>query len=262
MDCFSSETKMPGYFQNRKSGLNSLDGLLLVGHRGHRLRRFHHRTTEVENTLAAFRRAWKSGCGGLELDIRPSLDGCLVVHHDAWLRTPHGRWDIASTPWPALRRRDPALTTLPAVLRHFSHLCWLDIEVKAEGAEETLLAALRRQPPRRGFVLSSFDPTILRRLRRLDRSLPLCWNLAATGALRWPRLRLACVAVNERRVTDAFLRACRRRHLPALAWTVNRPARMRQLAALGVAGILSDHPPLLVKTLRPGYARAGTRRLD
>lgn len=251
---------MPEYFQNWNCVSAGAPPPLLVGHRGHRLRRLRFPTTEVENTVAAFRRAWAAGCGGLELDVRPSRDGVLVVHHDAWLRTAKGRWAIARTPWRELRSRAEHLTTLPAVLRWYGGRCWLDIEVKAAGGEAALVAALQRQPPRRGFVVSSFHVAVLRRLTALDAGLPLCWNLgwnrAAEGRIRWPRLRLDCVAAHERRVTAAFMRACRRRRLRVLVWTVNRPARMRQMAALGVAGILSDNPALLVRTVGgPGGAR-------
>lgn len=234
---------------------NAAAPILLVGHRGHRLRRLGYPRTEPENTLAAFRRAHGTGAGGLELDLRPSQDGKLVVHHNAWVRTKAGRWAIARTSWAELRRHQPELTTLPAVLRRFGARCWLDLELKAPGGEAAILLALRRDPPRQGCVVSSFDPAVLRRLQRLDWRLPLCWNVAATGALRWPRLRLSCVAAHERRVTVALLRACGRRGLPLLAWTVNRPRRMRQLAALGVAGILSDHPALLVKVVGAAAGR-------
>ena len=40
---------------------------------------------EPENTVAAFRRAVALGADGVELDVRRSADGVLVVHHDARL---------------------------------------------------------------------------------------------------------------------------------------------------------------------------------
>jgi glycerophosphoryl diester phosphodiesterase len=58
---------------------------LVVGHRGvagH----------EPENTLRSFRRALEFGVDGIELDVRLSADGELVVFHDATLRrrAPYG----------------------------------------------------------------------------------------------------------------------------------------------------------------------------
>jgi glycerophosphoryl diester phosphodiesterase len=236
----------------RLAPVHSAVPLLLVGHRGHRLQHLGQTTQEAENSLAAFHRAYSAGLGGLELDIRGTLDGHLVVHHNARL----GRRLIAATALQDLRRLQPHLATLPEVLRAYGPRCWLDLELKAPGSEQLLVQLLRRRPPRRGFVVSSFEPSVLRRLAALEPTLPLCWNLSSRQPLRWPRVALACVAAHERRVTASFLRTCRRRHLPVLAWTVNRPRRMRQLAALGVAGILSDHPALLAATLASSPGRA------
>jgi glycerophosphoryl diester phosphodiesterase len=236
----------------RLAPVHSAVPLLLVGHRGHRLQHLGQTTQEAENSLAAFHRAYSAGLGGLELDIRSTLDGHLVVHHNARL----GRRLIAATALQDLRRLQPHLATLPEVLRAYGPRCWLDLELKAPGSEQLLVQLLRRRPPRRGFVVSSFEPSVLRRLAALEPTLPLCWNLSSRQPLRWPRVALACVAAHERRVTASFLRTCRRRHLPVLAWTVNRPRRMRQLAALGVAGILSDHPALLAATLASSPGRA------
>jgi glycerophosphoryl diester phosphodiesterase len=41
--------------------------------------------TERENTVAAFLEARAAGADGVELDVRRTLDGALVVHHDAAL---------------------------------------------------------------------------------------------------------------------------------------------------------------------------------
>jgi glycerophosphoryl diester phosphodiesterase len=38
---------------------------------------------ERENTLAAFRAAVELGVDGVELDVRRTIDGFLVVHHDS-----------------------------------------------------------------------------------------------------------------------------------------------------------------------------------
>jgi glycerophosphoryl diester phosphodiesterase len=70
----------------------------LIGHRGASAR-------YAENTLAAFRAAWASGAGGVELDVRLSADGEVVVFHDADGRRTAGQSGrIAGTPWADLAR--------------------------------------------------------------------------------------------------------------------------------------------------------------
>ena len=52
--------------------------VLVIAHRGApRLAR--------ENTVESFRAAVATGAGGIELDVRRTADGALVVHHDAVL---------------------------------------------------------------------------------------------------------------------------------------------------------------------------------
>ena len=45
---------------------------------------------ERENTVAAFRRAAEMGADAVELDVRRTADGVLVVHHDAHLTAADG----------------------------------------------------------------------------------------------------------------------------------------------------------------------------
>ncbi|MDN6329011.1 MAG: glycerophosphodiester phosphodiesterase [Brachybacterium sp.] len=54
------------------------DAFTIVGHRGAMAH-------TLENTIASFQQAEQRGCPELELDIRPSADGRLVVVHDATL---------------------------------------------------------------------------------------------------------------------------------------------------------------------------------
>jgi len=54
------------------------ESFTIVGHRGAMAH-------TLENTLASFRQAEQMGCPELELDIRPTADGRIVVVHDATL---------------------------------------------------------------------------------------------------------------------------------------------------------------------------------
>ncbi|QNE22987.1 glycerophosphodiester phosphodiesterase [Kribbella qitaiheensis] len=63
--------------------------LLITGHRGAL-------GSEPENTLRSFRRAVDDGCDEIELDLRVTADGELVVLHDATVdRTTNGSGAVA-----------------------------------------------------------------------------------------------------------------------------------------------------------------------
>jgi glycerophosphoryl diester phosphodiesterase len=60
------------------------------------------------------------------------------------------------------------------------------------------------------------------------------------------------VGFRDQRTTPRGLAAARRLGLETTVYTVNAPARMRELAALGVTGIFTDRPDLALQVLRPG----------
>ena len=104
------------------------------------------------------------GCDGFEFDVRCSGDGVAVICHDPAIRD----LQIDSTPAKQL-----ALPTLEDVLQRFSTRAFLDIELKVEGLESELIAALGAYPPRKGFVVSSFLPIVLSAATTVDSSIPL-----------------------------------------------------------------------------------------
>ncbi len=222
---------------------------LRLGHRGHRLAAY----GERENTLAAFDRALAAGCEGLELDLRLSGDGRVVIHHDAEMKLDAGRGqaaEIAHSSLRALRRLHPGLATLEQVLERYGERAWLDLEVKEAAAAEATAEALRRHPPRRGFVVSSFSPEALARLRAAAPELPLCLNLRRPASpRRLRRFDVPWIAPQQASCTAWYIRRLRRAGWHVLVWTVNRPARMRRFARAGAEAIVSDDPYLLVQTL-------------
>jgi len=222
---------------------------LLLGHRGHRLPRW----GEAENTLAAFDRALAAGCDGIELDLHATADGALVIHHDPDLHLRPAPVPIATASLRALRRLQPHLPTLNQVLRRYRRTAWFDLEIKAAPVVDHLPALLRRLPPERGFVVSSFEAPVLAALARLDPSLPLCLNLRRPCSLR--KLQAArsygvtWIAPHQTGCTAWYVRRLRAQGWYVLVWTVNRPAKMRLLARAGADALVSDDPYRLVETV-------------
>ncbi|MDW6064895.1 glycerophosphodiester phosphodiesterase family protein [Streptomyces sp. FXJ1.4098] len=100
---------------------------LVYGHRGAR-------ADEPENTLRSFRRAHRVGAEGVELDVRVSRDGHLVVIHDATVdRTTDGTGEVAALSLAELRELDAGqgerIPTLREALDAFPGL--VQVEIKA-----------------------------------------------------------------------------------------------------------------------------------
>jgi glycerophosphoryl diester phosphodiesterase len=219
-----------------------------------------------ENTMAAFEHAVRLGYGYLELDVRATSDGEVVVFHDATLdrvtdRT--GRIDRMS--WRELREvRVDGTETVPRLVDVFD--AWPDVRVnidpKGDAAIEPLARLLRDHNLLDRVCVMAFSDRRLTRLRRLLGP-RLCTALGPAGMTR---LRLAASGVpippgagdiaqvppglGPARLLDAgVMRAARRHGLPVHVWVVDYPGEMHRLLDLGVDGIMTDRPSALRQVL-------------
>jgi len=213
---------------------------LLLGHRGVRSS-----AAPSENTIAAFDYALKAGCDGFEFDVRRTEDGHAVICHDPQ----HKGCELAS----ARRSELPDLAALEDVLAQFSHRAFLDIELKLPGLEEETLSALRRYPPKRGYIISSFVPDVLTTLRRADGNVSLGVICERHSQLeRWRELPVDYVIPHHTILSGSLLEQLHAAGKKVVVWTVNSTKDMRQFAEWRVDGLVSDNPELLSRTLGEG----------
>ncbi|MBZ5530720.1 MAG: glycerophosphodiester phosphodiesterase [Acidobacteriia bacterium] len=219
------------------------DKLLLLGHRG--ARRY-----AAENTLAAFDLALDHGAHGFEFDVRRTRDLHTVLVHDPKL---HGlvlrRHTLEQVEDRCRHLHHLPPPSLEDVLDRYSRTAFLNIEVKVRGIEELVVRAVRRTRPHHYFI-SSFLPSVVKRLHRLDRNLVL-GALAQTGwqLRRWKVLPAQYVVPHYRLLTPRLMEKLHDAGRKVVTWTVNDPRHMRRAAELGVDGIISDDTKLLVATL-------------
>ena len=222
---------------------------LLLGHRGARADASVH-----ENTIASFDLCLEHGCDGFEFDVRRTADSVPVVCHDPIFRG----LTLAEVPARSLEplQAQGFLPTLEQVLQRFAPRCFLDIEIKDPGLETEVLAQLRHYPPSREFVVTSFLPEVLQRLRRLDPIIPLgllldqssCGGGACSAGAQWHQLPVEWV-LPEWPLLDAALSVDLSNSGKRIGtWTVNDPAEMRRLVALGLQMLISDDTLRLVNT--------------
>jgi glycerophosphoryl diester phosphodiesterase len=215
-----------------------------------------------ENTIEAFELAVEMGADGVELDVRRTADGMLVVHHDAYL--PDGRAIVE------LRRSDvPAdVPDLDAALAACAGL-WVSVEIKNDENEPDF------DPDRRvatqvvdlleslgeldRWRIASFDLATLDEVRRLaPAALRTAWLVERPPAgvvdvlLRGGHHALhPWVATLERStVDDVHAAGC-----AVNVWTCNDPVRLRELVDWGVDGVFTDIVDM-AREIVDGAARA------
>src|SRR5579864_4174422 len=196
---------------------------LLLGHRGARAVR-----SIPENTLESFDRALADGCDGFEFDVRLTEDEEAVVCHDAKV----SGYEVSRTPAKQLSR----LPRLRDVLQRYRD-SFLDIELKVKGLERITLDLFLRHKPRRGFVVSSFIPGVLKSLRAEDPTIPLGLICETKTQLRlWSDLPVEYVILHHPLAEPDLIRKVRGAGKKVIVWTVNDPAEMQHFAEFGVDG--------------------------
>ena len=211
---------------------------LLLGHRGARAS-----ASVPENTLASFDLCLQHGCDGFEFDVRRTEDGAAVVCHDATARgVTLARTDVRNLAF---------LPTLEQVLQRYASRCFLDVELKDAGLEQQVLDLLRLYPPSQGYVVTSFLPEVLLRLRELDSAveLGLIWDRPSEI---WRDLPISWALPEHRLLDSSSAVALKAAGQRIGTWTVNDPADMLRLAALGAEMLISDDTARLVNTFRVG----------
>lgn len=222
---------------------------LLLGHRGSP-RDF------PENTLASFRRALELGADGVEFDVRGNYEHLPIVMHDPTLERmcgdPRRVHEVHVSDLRSIRIQQhfPVPTLTAVSLWAMESGAWLNVELKAAGIETSVLSTLRRfQVLQRSFC-SSFDPSIVHRIRTLDASATAflvaeSWDPAIRDAVQSCNAMGICLASDA--INEEVMLELKSLNLPCVVWTVNDLVRMQEHLAMGVRGIISDYPELFPK---------------
>lgn len=208
-------------------------------------------TSERENTLAAFRAAVEFGVDGVELDVRRTRDGELVVHHDRAI----GPLVIAQSARSALPDHIPTLREALDCLEGVQ----VNVEIKnGRGANEfydetgelakQVLAAVEDAGWSQRASISCFDLATCALVRSLNRDLVVAWLLwdASVGDALVQAHVFGFNGVNPHFSTvdaDVVARA-RELRLDVNVWTVNTEVDIERMAGLNVACIITDDPAL------------------
>jgi glycerophosphoryl diester phosphodiesterase len=213
-----------------------MHGPLLLGHRGARAS-----PSVAENTLASFALALEHGCDGFEFDVRLSGSGRAVISHDDKVQ--------GLTLSRTTRDDELRLPVLGQVLEAYAGRAFLDIELKVPGLESELVLSLQKHPPERGYVVSSFLPSVLFSLHALNSAIPLGILCEHRRDLQqWRDLPVNCVIPHHSLITKQLVKELCSADKAIFAWTVNDKDSMLRLWEWGVHGIISDDTQLLVRT--------------
>jgi glycerophosphoryl diester phosphodiesterase len=215
----------------------------------------------TENTTQAFERAVQDRADGVELDVLLCRSGDVVVFHDDDLRRMLDRPErVADLSYRALRalrlRRDTFIPTLAEAFEACGPDLLVNVELKSEGVFDRAVPPLVDRVaevvtalgvgPR--VLVSSFDPRAVWLWRQRCPAVPgalLCETedvFATVKALSLPLLQASAVHPQVGLCQGPLVERCHQAGYLVNTWTVDDPVRLRQLAAIGVDGVICNDP--------------------
>jgi glycerophosphoryl diester phosphodiesterase len=223
-----------------------------------------------ENTIAAFELALAQQADAIELDVKLSSDGYVVVHHDPTLdRTTTGKGPLKNMTLAELKKLDAGsffsekfkgepVPTLEDVFEAVGKRTFINIELtnyKTPGDElvETVCMLVKKHKMQKNIMFSSFIASNLSKARSYLPEVPR-GLLALNGFLgSWARSfgfafgKYQALHPYLKDMTQQETARVHRLNRRVHVWTVNDEQDMRRLFGWGVDGIFTDDPKLAVR---------------
>ena len=234
----------------------------IIGHRGAR-------GEAPENTLAGFQYIHDLGIRAVEFDVRQLKDAELVImHDDNFLRTTSidkNLYECSSAELEAYNQAyiwmdwdkqiTPTLSDALHMMQDFNHL---EVEVKAVETmadAEKLVLTLEQQL--QGFektaIITSFDLKIHHALKQMNskfqRGLLVEDDIQLKAIDQALELECGQIGWMNQLATPELIRATQQEKLKISVWTVNSLERAQQLRDLGIDGLITDFPKLMLQQL-------------
>lgn len=236
--------------------MSDMSETLVIAHRGAS-------ADHLENTREAFIGAARQGADWVELDVRHTTDGLLIVNHDPWYRDKRLVW---STP---VRERPEEVLDLVAALDACCEeqnargaVMGVNVEIKNTpgdlGSEEVprslevadavldLLNARRLSGIVEEILISSFDSETVDRVRALGGP-PTAQLVLDPNS--WPDLIASVTARGhgfihpwDPFVDEAFIDEAHAAGLRVNTWTVDDRDRIEALVSMDVDGVVTNVP--------------------
>lgn len=236
-----------------------------------------------QNTMAAFEGAVKLGYRFLETDVQATADGVLAVFHDDVLApVSDGKGRISEMTWSEVSMvcvGGEPIPRLEELLDAFDDVR-ISIDPKTDAAVEPLIEALKRpgvldrtcigsfsderlarvEEAFGDAVCLSFSPREIARLRLLSAAglRPRGGRRAGSGTTRPQgrdrpfRGRIASIPLRQGLIplaTRRFVQHAHRMGVAVFIWTIDDPLQMNRLLDIGVDGIMTDEPKVLLEVM-------------
>ena len=219
----------------------------------HRVLRIGHRGAAghaPENTLAAIQKGIALGVDFVEIDVRRTEDGVLVVLHDETVnRTTNGKGRVDRLCLRDIEKLNAGngehIPTLEEVLKVAAGETGLMLELKIPGAAQQTVEAVREAGFREPVIYASFLHDELKHVRTVDPEAPLMvlfGGLSRPSVARAIRYGPTYVGLRHDKATRPLVDSFHRADLLVFVYTADTLSDIQHALSLDVDGVISNFP--------------------
>jgi len=227
--------------------------MYVVGHRGAA-------GVLPENTVPGFEYAIDLGVTYLECDVHLTLDNHLVVMHDAKVdRTTNASGEIRDMTFETVRKLDAGdgaqVPTLDEVLALTKGKVTLLCELKGEGTEHAAVDAVKEHGMINEVVFTSFNTDRIQTVKKIDDKLSIGAILPSPSKADIQKandLGVVGFGVNYRNLCLWMVEEANALGLDIRAWNPDTLPEQKAMIALGVSGVSTNRPDILMAYLEKG----------
>ncbi len=222
----------------------AIASVLRIGHRGAA-------GHAPENTLAAIWKARSFHADFIEVDLRETSDGHLVLLHDDTIdRTTNKSGTLAEMSLEQVQRLDAGnwqrIPTLEEALDISGNAIGVILELKVQGIGNEACAIVKRVGFSGTLIYASFLTEELHCVRQADPAAQIMVlqhrHLPRDPVAEVVALNASHVGLHYSTVTPILLQTYHNLGRQVFAYTVNEPKDIRRMRDMGIDGIVSDFP--------------------
>ncbi len=204
----------------------------------------------AENSLEAVQKALACKVGAIEVDIRVSQDGVVVLNHDSYIRAQNGiKLPVATHTYQRLLRNKKNLTKLDDTFKMIDGRIPLILDIKPDVPLEPVFSLLRlvlrgKQKPKNVWI-ASFDYQILKatRVEFPQLRLIVTENWSTMRAIyRAKRLKTRHISLNQWFIWGGLVASLSGRGWKIYAFTINNPNKAERWKKNNLYGFFTDYP--------------------
>lgn len=229
--------------------------MMIMGHRGAA-------ALEPENTLLSIRKAMEIGVDAVEIDVHLSKDKELVVIHDSTLdRTTNGTGPVNNYTLSELKKYDAGkgetIPTLQQAMELTDKKIRLVIELKEKDTEKIVVEQIKKNRIEDNVYVISFWHRLVKNVKEMDGNIKTGVLLVGCPVDTSIADRISAdVLVMKYTFVDAeFVELSHKNGLKVFIWNIDDPNLVKPFADMGVDGIGSNNPGILVDYFRQSGIR-------